>query len=187
MPAVQTLQPTLWRTCRVIANRNRLRLFGSLVRQPDQTVTGLARRLRLPVPVASQYLRALEARGLLTVRRVGRYAYYRVSAGETSAAIQPLVAALRRVFQQHENPVEVVFKMATGFTHPRRVAIYRAIKHGTQTIEELQASLRISRFAVVRHLAKLAARRFVRTQDTACATAELEDSVARALATLAEQ
>jgi len=193
---VQTLQslnmtstdsplPTLWRTCRVIANRKRLQIFGCLVRQPDQTVSAIARRLQLPLPVASQYLRALEARRLLTARRVGCRVYYRVSASEAPPAIQPLVSALRRAFQRSPNPVESIFKLATAFTHPRRVAIYQALERGARTTEELQASLRMSRLAAVRHLAKLQARKFAKARDDAYVAVAAQGEVARALSRLA--
>ena len=69
MASVRSLQPTLWRTCRVLANRTRLRMFHLLLHQPGQTVSAIAERLGLTVPVASQNLRALEARGLLALSR----------------------------------------------------------------------------------------------------------------------
>ena len=59
-------QPTLWRTCRVLANRKRLQTLALLIRQPNQTVSAVAERMSLSMPAASQYLRALEARGLPT-------------------------------------------------------------------------------------------------------------------------
>ena len=69
-PGSPSIQPTLWRTCRVVANRKRLQTLALLIRKPNQTVSAVAERMRLSVPAASQYLRALEARGLLTCRRV---------------------------------------------------------------------------------------------------------------------
>lgn len=53
------MMPTLWRTCRVLANRKRLRLLYDVAHSPDGLTVGeAARRARLPLPVASQYLRA---------------------------------------------------------------------------------------------------------------------------------
>ncbi|MBM3889971.1 MAG: helix-turn-helix transcriptional regulator, partial [Verrucomicrobia bacterium] len=72
MTPPQPLRPTLWRTCRVIANPTRLKIFALLAEQPGQTVSGVADRLKLPLSEASESLRALEARGLLTARREGR-------------------------------------------------------------------------------------------------------------------
>ena len=67
MSTAPFLQPTRWRTCRVLANRPRQQIFGLLVQQFPQTVSAVAARLHLPLPVASQYLRALEARGFAGV------------------------------------------------------------------------------------------------------------------------
>jgi len=82
-----TPRPTLWRTCRVLANRTRLRIFRRLAQQPGQTVSDVARRLRLSLPVTSQYLRALEARGLLSARRVGLRVTYRPSAASDGGRV----------------------------------------------------------------------------------------------------
>ena len=83
-------QPTLWRTCRVLANRKRLQILALLIRQPNQTVSTVAGRMSLSMPTASQYLRALEARGLLTCRRVGRRVEYRPSAGKSERAAEEI-------------------------------------------------------------------------------------------------
>jgi len=161
MTAVHKLHPTLWRTCRVLANRNRLRIFGCLLQQPDQTVTAVSNRLHLPVAVTSQYLRALEARSLLVARHKGSFVSYRVSDGETAGVVQPLVTALRVVFQRERDPIRIVFKLATAFTHPRRVAAAQALAGGAQTLLELQDRTGISIPALMRHLAKLEARGFM--------------------------
>ena len=82
------LRPTLWRTCRVLANRRRLEIFHFLLQKPDQTVSAVAKRFKFPVPIASESLRLLESRSLLIARRVGRYVKYRVaSAGSARFSI----------------------------------------------------------------------------------------------------
>src|SRR5947208_17162889 len=73
------LRPTLLRTCRVLANHTRLRVFRFLLQQPEQTVSEVASHLNLPQSVASQYLRTLESRSLLKARRVGRWVKYQIS------------------------------------------------------------------------------------------------------------
>jgi DNA-binding transcriptional ArsR family regulator len=93
-------QPTLWRTCRVIANQKRLEIFECLVQTPGQTVTSVAQHCSLPLSVASESLRMLESRGLLTVQRVGRWVKYRLCSGPGGRANSGLVAALRTTFQR---------------------------------------------------------------------------------------
>src|ERR1700731_1646257 len=93
-------QPPLWRPCRVVANRKRLRTLALLIRQPNQTVSAVAERMSLSMPAASQYLRALEARGLLTCRRVGRRVEYRPSPGTGEGTAEEIVKALRLAFRR---------------------------------------------------------------------------------------
>ena len=154
-------QPTLWRTCRVLANRKRLLTLAFLIRQPNQTVSAVAERMSLSVPTASQYLRALEARGLLTCRRVGRRVEYRPSPGTGEGAAEEIVKALRLAFRRRARPIEAIFKLATGFTHPRRIEVFRALTNGGDSFAKLQAATKMPARALSRHLAKLEARGFV--------------------------
>src|SRR6266478_9641531 len=100
-------QPTLWRTCRVLANRKRLQILALLSRQPNQTVSTVARQMRLSLPAASQYLRALEARGLLTCRRVELRVEYRLSAATTENAAGEILTALR-MLRRRAQPIEAL-------------------------------------------------------------------------------
>ena len=156
----------LWRTCRVLANRKRLQALALLIRQPNQTVSAVAERMRLSMPAASQYLRALEARGLLTCRRVGRRVEYRPSAGTRGGAAEEIVKGLRLVFRRRAQPIEAIFKLATGFTHPRRIEVFRALTSGGDSFAKLQAATNTPVRALSRHLAKLEARGFVKREGT---------------------
>jgi DNA-binding transcriptional ArsR family regulator len=159
-------RPTLWRTCRVLANRKRLQTLALLIRQPNQTVSAVAERMSLSMPAASQYLRALEARGLLTCRRVGRRVEYRPSAGTGEGAAEEIVKALRLAFRRTARPIEAIFKLATGFTHPRRIEVFRALTNGGDSFAKLQAATNMPARALSRHLAKLEARGFVKDEGT---------------------
>jgi DNA-binding transcriptional ArsR family regulator len=178
-------QPTLWRTCRVLANRKRLKTLALLLREPNQTVSAVADRMKLSVPAASQYLRALEARGLLTCRRVGRRVEYRLSAGTSEGAAKEMVRALRLVFREKAQPIEAIFKLATGFTHPRRIEVFRAIANGADSLAELQAATKMPARAVSRHLAKLEARGFVESEVALYAATVQRHPFGRVLARLA--
>src|SRR6185436_18263746 len=147
----QTLQPTVWRTCRVLANSSRLKIFALLVREPGLTVSSVATRLRLALPVASLYLRALEARGMLVSERTGRWVTYEVAA--QNSPVSPLVSALRSSVKCDAKFVQSTFELATAFTHPRRRDVFRSLKH-PQAMAELKASTRIPERALLRHLQK---------------------------------
>jgi DNA-binding transcriptional ArsR family regulator len=155
------LRPTLWRTCRILANRTRLRAIGLLIHQPDQTVSGLAEQLNLSVAAASQYLRALESRGLLVARRIGRYVKYRLPPASTASPAFGLVFVLKKTFRQRADPIESIFKLATAFTHPRRLQILQALHKKHHMLSQLQRVTRMSNRALYRHLKKLEARKLI--------------------------
>lgn len=157
-------QPTLWRTCRVLANRKRLQMLALLSRQPNQTVSAVAERMSLSMPAASQYLRALEARGLLTCRRLGGRVEYRPSGSTSEGAARAILAALRLAFRGRTQPIEAIFKLATAFTHPRRVEVFRALTNGADSVAKLQAATNLPARALHRHLAKLEARGFLKNE-----------------------
>jgi DNA-binding transcriptional ArsR family regulator len=184
MQATPMLQPTLWRTCRVLANRTRLRIFVLLLEQPGQTVSLVAARLKLSLPVASQYLRAMEARSLLKVRRSGLRVAYRIADGQTSPA-QGLVLALRQTFRRDSSPAEIIFKQATAFTHVRRIECFRVLNGRAQTLAELRATTGISARAIVRHISKLEARGFVVCRQSRYTVVDRSDAFGRELARLA--
>jgi len=185
MSSVTSLQPTLWRTCRVLANRTRLKICARILQQPDQTVSAIAERLKLPLPAASLYLRALEARGLLTVRRKGRRVVYRPAPATTATSSAELVEALRRVFNREGNPVETIFKTATAFTHPRRIEIFNALRKENQNPVQLAIQTGISVPSLYRHLKKLEARGFVTHREGKWVATPRFDPLGRELTRLA--
>lgn len=184
-PATSAPQPTLWRTCRVLANRKRLQTLALLSRQPNQTVSAVSERMSLSMPAASQYLRALEARGLLVCRRVGGRVEYRLAAGTGGGGAADIIKALRLVFRQGAKAIEPIFKLATAFTHPRRIEVFRAIATGADTFAELQAATRLPARAIARHLAKLEARGFLKNEMARYVATNPRHPFARALARLA--
>lgn len=186
-PKSSSNQPTLWRTCRVLANRKRLQILALLIRQPNQTVSNVAERMSLSLPAASQYLRALEARGLLTCRRVGRRVEYRPSAGTREGAAQEIVTGLRLVFRRRAPPIEAIFKLATAFTHPRRIELFRALTNGAGSFAKLLAATRTPARALSRHLAKLEARGFVKEEGALLVATTHPNPFARVLGRLARR
>jgi DNA-binding transcriptional ArsR family regulator len=185
MRAVHLVQPTLWRTCRAIANRTRLQVFRLLVRQPSQTVSDVATRLGRPLSLTSEYLRTLEARGLLIARRVSRRVIYRLNPATDGGPAPKLVAALRSALQCEVQPLETLFNLATAFTHPRRIEIFRVLHAKPRTRAEVQVVTGISSRAVQRHLKKLQARHFVTRKGGVYAVARCPHAFGRELARIA--
>jgi DNA-binding transcriptional ArsR family regulator len=183
--AAQPLRPTLWRTCRVLANRERLGLLQLLFRRPNLCVAEIARQGEMDAAMASQYLRALNARGLIEVSRSGRWVRYRPSKTSVDERFADLLRALGSIFKHDRDPAERIFRTVTAFTHPRRVEIWRAIQHGSFTAEQLRQKLRISLPALGRHLRKLRSRGFLSCTNGRWCAVPARDPLAKALTRLA--
>ena len=179
------LQPTLWRTCRVLANRVRLGMVMAVFQQPGQSVSAIAIRLNLPLPVASTYLRALEARGLLVARRMGRHVNYRPAPTDATTPGAEIAAALKTAFRTENVPIETVFQLATAFTHPRRADIFRAVQAKPRTLLEIQKCTGIPAPALNRHLRKLESRGFVGCHSGYYVAVLRTDALGRKLAQIA--
>lgn len=158
MPDERPLPAELWRICRVLANRNRLRMLALLQRSPGLTVTAVAAELKLGLPVASLSLRALETSGFLTSTRRGSRVHYRLRTVPDGDALRPLVEALREALSGGEAAVDQVFRIATAFTHPRRIEMIRQLHNAPQDSERLRVACKASAVAATRHLRKLRTR-----------------------------
>lgn len=180
------LNPTLWRTCRSLANKNRLRVLRELCARPDQQVSDVARRLGISMSLASQSLRALNARGLLSARRSGPLVYYTPSANRSIPNSSHLLQAIQKAFTSDKNPCENMFRSFTAFTHPRRISIVNLLWKNPMRLGDLSAKAKISRRALGRHLRKLISRGIMkRNGDTYYVSSMPRNSFARFIIHLA--
>jgi DNA-binding transcriptional ArsR family regulator len=151
-----TLKPTLWRTCRVLANDKRLACLRHVLEHPDAPVEQLARLARLTPALASLYLRQLQARGLIHACRDGRWVRYRGLADVSVAHAAPLLAALQCTPLRTDRERRRARYTLTGFTHVRRLRILAFVSlAGQSSTSAITINTRISRHAAERHLAKL--------------------------------
>jgi DNA-binding IclR family transcriptional regulator len=155
-----TLQPTLWRTCRALANARRLRILQRVSRDGGGTVSQIAARCGLAVPKTSEGLRRLQSRGLLRAERVSRWVRYEAGADASVVHAAPILAAVQAAFLRREAPAGMLQEL-TAFTHPRRLLLLAALAEAPQTQAELARRCGLSRTAAARHLGKLARRRLV--------------------------
>ena len=154
------LQPTLWRTCRALANKTRLQLLHELFVNGEQTVSDIAARAKIRLSLASLYLRTLNARGILSARASGRWTFYQIQANKSVPHAQPLVSALLASFQSSAHPVDELFRDLTGCTHPRRLALLQALKQPL-SLDEMRSRTGIPFSSLLRHLHKLLRRGYV--------------------------
>ena len=149
------------------------------------TISVLARSVNVSVGVGSLYVRALETYGLVRTRRRGAWIECWPVSPRPAEVLHGLLNALNTRLQADKKAVRAVFRLATAFTHPRRVELYLALRGKPQTLAELKASLGIPGRALLRHLQKLHSRGFLTvlgTRPRRYAICKHPDPFARALA-----
>jgi DNA-binding transcriptional ArsR family regulator len=159
------LHPTLWRTCRVLANPVRLRVLQAVVAAPGSCVEEIRQACRIPQSSASHHLRQLQARGLLTARVNGRRVEYLPRTDPAVGHADLVFAAVRAALARNEPPARIG-RTLHALTQARRIAIVRALREGPATTDELVARCRISYPAVYRHLHKLLSRTAILQDET---------------------
>jgi DNA-binding transcriptional ArsR family regulator len=150
------LQPTLWRTCRILANARRLSCLVTVFTHPGSTVKEIAKRTGLPPDQASLGLRALQARGLIHATRSSRWVYYHPLPDSSVAVATPILTAMRRALIDNRLSSAAIAATLTAFTHPRRLVILRHLYLDVrQTACNLSRETNVSPQALWRHLDKL--------------------------------
>ncbi len=158
---MKSLRPTLWRTCRAIANTTRLRLLWKIFQSEGLCVGELARAAGASRENATIQLRALNARGLITSTRCGKRVIYRAEANPGVDGAEELLDALRKSFIA-KIPLKVVFREATAFTHSRRIFLMKTVSASNGSFDELLEASGMSPIALQWNLSKLEARGFVK-------------------------
>jgi len=159
--------PTVWRTCRALMNERRLACLTAVLETPGLSVGEAADKVGLPENQASINLRALQARGLLTARRYGRWIRYFPEPDPLVQHADLVLSALRREWQSPSGLNEKRLMGALrAFTHSRRLTILKCLVLMREaTCEELVAKARISQPAVSRHLETLRGAGLVRVTE----------------------
>jgi len=168
----EILEPTLWRSCRTLANHTRLSLLKAMIDEPPLCVQTLAVRCKLKKSVCSQYLRILNARGFLQASRRGRWVDYSLGANPSVKHADDLLKAVVRALRGCVSNKEyaTVLKDLTIFTCPRRIFMVRVIQaNPDRSPSELSTLCHIPYKTLHRQLKKLE-RRAVIIQKNTCVT-----------------
>jgi len=146
-------QPTLWRTCRILAGKTRLQLFRQVVKEPGQTVSRLADISGISLSRASQELRRLQSRGLLKTERERSTVKYFPIPDPLVPTAKPLLAAMKSAFTQIPPAADKpAIDIATALSHPRRIAILTELLKSPQDFNALQTAVHIPAVSLQRHL-----------------------------------
>ena len=125
------LKPTLWRTARALANPDRLNLMRLVsVAKGKKGVSDIADEAGLPPPTASMYLRALNARGLISVVRSGPFVYYGTSSDRSLPVAAGIQMLFRRLFARKELPkdwTDRLIPVLIAYSNPRRESMIRIL------------------------------------------------------------
>ena len=160
---MSTYHPTIWRTCRVLANKRRLACLKAVLRQPGETVGVIAASAKIPQDQASLCLRALQARGILHASRESRWVRYHPLPDPLVPVAAPILAGMSQTVLNEKLAAPRIIRCLTAFTHPRRLVILRSLQqHGPMSFAELARRSRISSTALFRHLKKLEERGLVK-------------------------
>ncbi len=160
----ERLKPTLWRTCRALASKQRLNLIRLLDEHEELTVSQAANKTGRPLSGVSEDLRILNARGLLKVRRKGLYVHYRIGADSSISGADTLVKALKDLLHAAPDRQAAALKALTGFTHVRRHKIIYELHQAPASFGQLVLRCHISAPSLKRHIRKLRDRGFVKLE-----------------------
>ena len=146
------LNPTVWRTCRVLSHPGRLRLLQEVLRQPERSVSQLAEDLSIGVSDASQQLRRLQSRGLLKRPCRGLEVIYRPIPDPQVPSAKPLLLALQKTLAQRRTNLANLALVAKGLACERRIAIVRLLRNDSFTQAQIDLSVGARRNTVKDHL-----------------------------------
>ena len=185
---MQPLNPTLWRTCKMLAGKTRIRLLRQLHAPVELSVSALGRRVGIREPAASQELRRIQSRGLLQAERRGQHVIYRMAADAQVATAGPLLKAIRSAFAcfPHERDEDMCV-IAAGLSNERRIQILRALRKDHATLHDVRRDLKIPSYPFAMHLNILQASGFVVRTENRLHLAVPDHPLAKALAKLLQQ
>ena len=150
---MQQLNPTLWRTCRVLSGSIRIQLLRQLHDHPGKSVSALAALVGIGVSDASQELRRIQSRGLLKADRQGRHLLYRMESDPQVPSAAPLLQALQSALSTLPPSRDAdMIPIATGLAHPRRILIAQLLLQSPLRPMALRAGTRIPLCPMNHHL-----------------------------------
>ncbi len=148
----------LWKTCRALANRTRLRILRRLIEKPVLCVSDIAKIESLSETVASQNLKLLHEHDFINPNPVSKWVYYHISNFKESSYASILFKPLKKRISASRVQEGALIHIFTAYTHPRRIDIVKSLQTEPKTFEQLIKTCDISGQALYRHLNKLIAR-----------------------------
>ena len=156
MKEINSLAPTLWRTCRVMANHKRMHCLHTVLRTPGLTVELVAGATGLSVSKASLFLRAIQSRGLISSRRKSRWNLYYAEPEASVKASKAFLDAVRSAFFTERLSEAEIVNALKAYTHARRIDIVRQLAYADFVdFHDFSVRVQISPPALFRHMRHL--------------------------------
>ena len=155
----KNLVPTIWRTVRSVMNVKRLGMLKAVLGSSGMefTVSDLARMFKVTQPCATNFLRMMNARGLLGVKRGRIKVFYNSDTDRTLPDSMEIRSALESSFTEDSSrgwEVRLI-RIMKSFTHPNRLAMIVRLAEGEATIEDLRKVIGGCVKSIYHHLAFL--------------------------------
>ena len=122
------LNPSFWRTVRSLKNVNRLNLLKMVYDSGGSLgVTSVGESVKVKEPLASNYLRQMNARGIISVKRNSKFVYYGTSPDRSLPRAISLQDAFREYFKHElkKGWQRELWTILDGFSHYNRLNIIR--------------------------------------------------------------
>jgi DNA-binding transcriptional ArsR family regulator len=185
---MQNLNPTLWRTCRMLAGATRIRLLRQLHDHPGSNISALAEAIGISQPYASQEMRRIQSRGFLRpVHRSAALIYQPVPDPQVASAAPLLKAVMTALGSRPSRQDEEMVAIAAGLAHERRIAMARALLNSPKTGRQLHQEIPMSACSFQLHLRTLLASGFVQQRNPQLLFAVPAHPLGQALARLLRQ
>ena len=156
------LTPTLWKTCRVVANPVRLRILRILMKKKVLTVMDMVQMMDMPKGTISLYLKELQARGLIHAKRKSVNVFYEFKSDPIvpqAAKIMDIVTALFRGKGSDKDIIALFSALRTS--NAVKMLAYLLKDGGWVDCTALGRRLRISLLTVLKHRRTLCRNGFV--------------------------
>lgn len=158
-----TLHPTLWRTCKMLAGKKRVLLLREIFKSAGRNVTQLGKAVGIKRSDASQELRRIQSRGILSSKRRGVHLIYSMKPDPQVPSAAPILHAiqssLRTIPAKRDLEICVI---ATNLSNERRIQIVRELLHGPMPLNQIQLQTGIPEVSLAKHLHVLRSSGFIR-------------------------
>ena len=150
---MQNLNPSLWRTCRMLSGMTRIHLLRCLTEYPGRNVSQLASAVGVGLSATSQELRRIQSRGLLRTERRRAALLYHFGADpqvpSAASILKALHAALAISGSVEDQNIQAI---AHGLGHLKRIALLKSLIDSPKSAFALHQELHMDRRTIGRHV-----------------------------------